>query len=104
MIGGFCCEVGVDALVGGVFFVVECADVGGHECFDAVSESSRSYGEGHTGAEPGGRGCVSEVVDPHRFLADQFECAVPCPSPVRSAWANVVTGPEQEPIDQTQAR
>ena len=43
-------EDGVDALVGGVFFVVEGADVGGDECFDAVSESSRCLGEGHPGA------------------------------------------------------
>ena len=31
-------EVGVDASVGGVFFVVEGTDVGGHECLDAVLE------------------------------------------------------------------
>jgi hypothetical protein len=41
---------GVDAQVGDVFFVVEGADVGGHECFDAVSESSCGFGEGHPGA------------------------------------------------------
>ena len=40
-------EDGVDALVGDVFFVVECSDVGGDEGFDAVSESSGGFGEGH---------------------------------------------------------
>ena len=43
-------EDGVDALVGDVFFVVEGADVGGHEGFDAVPESSCGFGEGHSGA------------------------------------------------------
>ncbi len=43
-------EDGVDALVGGVFFVVEGADVGGDEGFDGVSESSGGFTEGHTGA------------------------------------------------------
>jgi hypothetical protein len=43
-------EDGVDALVGDVFFVVECADVGGDEGFDAVSESSGGFGEGRAGA------------------------------------------------------
>ncbi len=43
-------EDGVDALVGDVFFVVEGADVGGHEGFDAVPEPSRCFGERHPGA------------------------------------------------------
>ena len=43
-------EEGVDALVGDVFFVVEGADVGGDEGFDAVSEASCGFGEGHAGA------------------------------------------------------
>ena len=98
VIAVFCSEVGVDALVGDVFFVVEGADVGGHECFDAVSESSRGFGERYAAAEPSGRGCVSAVVDPRRFLADRFECPVPGACPVRSAWAGVVAGPEQQPI------
>ena len=43
-------EDGVDALVGDVFFVVEGSDVGRDEGFDAVSESSCGFGEGHPGA------------------------------------------------------
>ena len=57
-------EVGVDALVGGVFFVVEGADVGGDEGFDGVAESSGGFGEGHAGAEPCGGCGVAAVVDP----------------------------------------
>jgi hypothetical protein len=62
-------EDGVDSLVGDVFFVVEGADVGGDECFDAVSEASGGLGEGHAGAEPGGRGGVSAVVADQRAAA-----------------------------------
>ena len=40
----------VDSLVADLFFVVEGADVGGDECFDAVSESSRCFAEGDSSA------------------------------------------------------
>ena len=56
-------EEGVDALVGDVFFVVEGADVGGYWYFDAVSEASCGFGEGHPGAWPCGCGCVAAVGD-----------------------------------------
>ena len=56
-------EDGVDSQVGDVFFVVEGSDVGGDEGFDAVSESSGGFGEGHASAEPRGRGGVAAVVD-----------------------------------------
>lgn len=60
----------VDALVADVFFVVEGADVGGDECFDAVPEASGGFGERHAGAEPCRCGGVAAVVDAYRFLAD----------------------------------
>ena len=43
-------EDGVDALVGDVFFVVEGTNIGEDEGFDAVSEASCGFGEGHAGA------------------------------------------------------
>ena len=43
-------EIDVEALVGGVFFVVEGADVCGDERFDAVAEAAGCFGEGHAGA------------------------------------------------------
>jgi len=61
---------GVDSLVGDVFFVIEGADVGGDEGFDAVSESAGSLAEGHPGAQPCGRSGMPAVVHAHRLLAD----------------------------------
>ena len=63
----------VDSLVADVFFVVEGADVGRDERFDAVPEPSRRFAERHPGAEPCGRRRVPAVVDPHRPLAHRLQ-------------------------------
>jgi hypothetical protein len=59
---------------------------------------SCSFGEGHAGAQPCGRGSVAAVVDAHWLLADRCEATVPGAGPVRSGRASVVAGAEQQPI------
>ena len=60
----------VDSLVANLFLIVEGADVGRYEGFDAVAESARCLAEGHAGAQPRCRCCMSAVVHAHRLLAN----------------------------------
>ena len=90
----FWLEVCVDSFVGDVFFIVEGADVGGDECFDAVSESSRGFDEGHAsgGAKwsrlrVGSRRPASASVRPIRVPGAMSE-----PSSIRSGGCRSVSG------------